>query len=272
MSSMRKWRGLALVGIALTIAACRSGESPADDEANAAPAVNESNLADESPLPEPTLDRAGFLDAVAAAASEHTAGTRDRAPGPDLDGRRFAIRIRFGCEGPAAGNSTAAFRWALSEDKRSIAITAKPDLSLADKSLEGISDQTIEAVEGFWIPRPWQTTDACPAAADSDGEPALAAPQLVGIAQYFTPEDSRVGRRSGRPYVATQKIESPENLPASGLVLLLEGRFEAWPGGQVIRCTGSGRNRRPTCIASAHLDRAAFLNPNGDSVIAEWRD
>ena len=108
--------------------------------------------------------------------------------------------------------------------------------------------------------------------AGSGGEAVLPAPQLVGIAQYFTAQDSRVGRRSGRPYVATEKIETPANLPKSGFILLLEGRFEAWPDGKVIRCTGSGRNRQPACIASAHLDRAAFLRPEDDSVVAEWRE
>jgi hypothetical protein len=268
MSSMRKWRGLFLVAI-MAVAACRSGEHSAGNEASDPVPANETNLPDELPLPEAALDRAGFLKAMASAASAHTAGARSAA---DLDGRRFAIRIRFGCDGPAPAGNNGPLRWTEAKDKASIEIMAKPDLSLEAEALAGISDQTIEAVEGFWIPRPWQMDDSCPATEAGDAEAILPAPQLVGLAQYFTAEDSRVGRRSGRPYVATRKIASPAELPKSGLILLLEGRFEAWPDGQVIRCAGSGRNQRPACIASAHLDRAAFLKPDDSSVIAEWRE
>jgi len=270
MSFLRSQLLVSIVA-AMSLGACRASDAPAENRAVGPPAADELNLAEELPLPQPALDRASFLKAVAAAASAQVAGTEDRAA-QQLDGRRFAIRLRFGCEGPATVNGTAALRWTQNEGKASVEISAKPDLSLADKSLDDISDQTIEAVEGFWIPRPWQLNDSCPAAAPDGSEAALPAPQLVGIAQYFTAQDSRVGRRSGRPYLATKKIQSPDDLPKSGLILLLEGRFEAWPGGEVIRCTGSGRNRQPTCIASAHLDRAAFLRPEDDSVIAEWRE
>ena len=257
---------------ALCLAGCRASDSPAENDAAAPAPADDTNLTEELPLPQPAVDRAAFLDAVALAASGQTSEPQARSA-KQLDGRRFAVRLRFGCEGPAPANSTAALRWRHNEDKGSIEISAKPDLSLADESLEDISDQTIEAVEGFWIPRPWQLNASCPAAVPgSAGEAVLPAPQLVGIAQYFTAQDSRVGRRSGRPYVATEKIESPADLPKSGFVLLLEGRFEAWPDGKVVRCTGAGRNRQPTCIASAHLDRAAFLRPEDDSVVAEWRE
>ena len=270
MSSMRKWRAIFAVA-ALSIAGCRASETAADNEAVGPAPANEAAPAEELALPPPAVDRAAFLKAVAAAASARTSETQGRAA-QQLDGRRFAIRIRFGCGGPSPATSTAALRWSHEEGGKSFGIYAKPDLSLADEPLKDISNQTIEAVEGFWIPRPWQIEDACPAVRDEDGEATLPAPQLVGIAQYFTAEDSRVGRRSGRPYIATQTISSPGELPRSGLVLLLEGRFEAWPGGDVIRCVGSGRNRQPACIASAHLDRAAFLQPTDDSVIAEWRE
>ena len=266
----RKYRGFPFAIAALAVVACTS--EPSGNEASAPSPANDANIATALPIPEPAIDRAAFLRAVAVAASAHTSGVDNGQAQAVLDGRRFAIRIRFGCEGPAPAGSTAPLRWAVGAEEKSFSVFAKPDLSLADEPLKNIGDQTIEAVEGFWIPRPWETTGACPAPAVDDAGITLPAPQLVGIAQYFTVDDSRVGRRSGRPYVATQKVEAPAELPKSGLILLLEGRFEAWPGGTVIRCTGSGRNRQPTCIASAHLDRAAFLRPEDDSVVAEWRD
>lgn len=271
MPSMHKFPGMVAALAALAAVACRGPESSSNEAVAPSPA-NETNIAETLPRPEPALDRNGFLRTIASVASAHTVGTDDRAMQSALDGRRFAIRVRFGCDGPAPNSSTAALRWTQDQDGKSFGIFAKPDLSLADEPLKDISDQTIEAVEGFWIPRPWENQGACPNPAADDEEAALPAPQLVGIAQYFTAEDSRVGRRSGRAYVATQKVESPAELPKSGLILLLEGRFEAWPGGKVVRCSGSGRNRRPACIASAHLDRAAFLRPDDSTVVAEWRD
>ena len=270
MSSMRMLLALA-ASAALAVAGCRAGDAPADNDAVAASPANDATPAKELALPQPALDRAAFLKAMASAASARTTGAKDGLA-RQLDGRRFAIRVRFGCDGPAPATSTSALRWTHEKGGKSFGLYAKPDVSLADEPLKNISNQTIEAVEGFWIPRPWQVEDACPEGQASDDEAVLPAPQLVGIAQYFTSEDSRVGRRSGRPYVATQTIEVPEELPRTGLILLLEGRFDAWPNGAVILCTGSGRNRQPTCIASAHLDRAAFLRPEDGSVIAEWRE
>ena len=269
MPFARKCRGILLVFAAM--AGCKPA-GPSGNEASAPPPANQANVAEALPIPEPAMDRAAFLRAVAAAASAHSSGADDSQAQAELDGRRFAIRLRFGCDGAASQGSAAPLRWEVGENQKSFAVFAKPDLSLADGPLEDIPEQTIEAIEGFWIPRPWETTGACPATASGDAEVALPAPQLVGIAQYFTAEDSRVGRRSGRPYVARRKIESSAALPKSGLILLLEGRFEPWPQGKVIRCTGSGRTRQPACIASAHLDRAAFLRPEDDSVVAEWRE
>jgi hypothetical protein len=256
---------------ALAVIACEGPEDPARNDSGPVPPANEANLSDVLPLPEPALDRAGFLAAMASAASAHVSGANNEEA-RTLDGHRFAIRIRFGCDGPAPADGSAALRWSAAKDGKSYDIYARPDLSQADEAPKAMSDETIEAIEGFWIPRPWELRGECPVPAADDAEARLPVPQLVGIAQYFTAADSRVGRRSGRPYVATQKIASPAELPKSGLVLLLEGRFEAWPGGDVIRCIGSGRGQRPSCVASAHLDRAAFLKPEDSSVIAEWRD
>jgi hypothetical protein len=268
---MRPTRPLLVAIASMALVACQVRESPADNDAESWAAANEVNLSEVLPLPEPALDRAGFLAAMASAASSHVSGKKSREP-ESLDGRRFAIEIRFGCDGPAPADSQAPLRWTAAKDGKSYEVVADPDLSNADEPLKAMSDQTIEAIEGFWIPRPWELRGECPVRAAGDAEASLPAPRLVGIAQYFTGEDSRVGRRSGRPYVATQKIASPAELPKSGLTLLLEGRFEAWPDGHVILCTGSGRNQRPTCVASAHLDRAAFVKPEDSSVIAEWRE
>lgn len=244
-----------------TVAASNEGAA-ADDEVN---------LTEALPLPAPAMDRAAFLAAMSQAASAHTAGTDDRQAQTALDGRRFAIRLRFGCAGPAPAGSTEPLRWSANKDGTSFEARATPDLSLDSKPFEGSLDETIEAVEGFWLERPWLLGDACPNGRTKADATASEASRLVGIAQYFTSEDSRVGQRSGRSYASVEKIASPDELPKAGLVLLLQGRLRRWPGGNVIRCWGPGNDRPPQCVAAAHVDRVAFVRPEDRSVLAEWR-
>jgi len=259
-----------LIALALLLAAgCRQVSEPATNEES--PVENEANFAEALPLPVPTMDRAAFLAAVSQAASAHAAGSDDREAQAGLDGRRFAIRLRFGCAGPAAPGSKAALRWSAGEDGKSFEVNATPDLSLDSEPLARSLDETIETVEGFWLERPWLLSDACPNITAQGVGVSAAGPRLVGIAQYFTSEDSRVGQRSGRSYASVEKIASPDEMPKAGLVLLIEGRLRTWPGGNVIRCWGSGSESRPQCVAAAHVDRAAFERPEDGSVLAEWR-
>lgn len=246
----------------------RQAVEPVANEASPAPA--EANLAESLALPTPLMDRAAFLAAVAAAASAHTAGADDRQAQSALDGRRFAVRLRFGCGGPAGEESDAPLQWTASKDQTSFEVRATPDLSLDLEQFEGSAGETIEAVEGFWLARPWLTSDTCPAQRPDAPVTAVSPARLVGIAQFFTPDDSRIQRRGDRSYVTVEKVESAEELPGHGLVLLLEGRFRRWPGGKVIRCVGTGVASQPECVAAAYLDRAAFERPDGTE-LAEWR-
>lgn len=254
--------------IPLLLMACQREEA---EPSNAVAPEAATNLAETLPLPDPAMDRSAFLAAVAAAASAHTAGVDDRKAQAALDGRRFAIRLRFGCGGPAETVSAAPLRWTANEDGNSFEIRATPDLSIDLKQFDDSQGETIEAVEGFWLERPWLTSDACPARSADALAAAGSPPQLVGIAQYFTEQDSRVEQRSGRSYVSVEKVASPEELPKDGLVLRLEGRLRTWPGGKVVICRGTGATLPPQCIAAIRLDRAAFERPGSGEVLAEWR-
>lgn len=264
-------RSSRLIALALLFAAgCQQQDSePATDDDG--PVENEANFTEALPLPVAAMDRTAFLTAASQAASAHTAGTNDREVQAELDGRRFAIRLRFGCAGPTASDSEDPLRWKASKDGTSFEVSATPDLSLDSEPLAGSLDPTIETVEGFWLARPWLLSDACPNVSAPENAAAAERPQLVGIAQYFTSEDSRVGQRSGRSYASVEKIASQDELPKAGLVLLFEGRLRSWPGGKVIRCWGSGKDSPPQCVAAAHVDRAAFERPEDGSVLAEWR-
>lgn len=63
-------------------------------------------------------------------------------------------------------------------------------------------------VEGFWIPRPWSYSDACPPRRDQPvpASPTPPAGQTFGPAELFDAGDSRVQRRSDRPYEQVLKL------------------------------------------------------------------
>ena len=147
-----------------------------------------------------------------------------------------------------------------------------------------------EAVEGFWIPRPWLLQPVCPAAAAVGSEPgqgpdasnpakpesaaARAEPlpvrQRVGIAQFFTDADPRTGRRDSRPYQAVHTLKEGQAVGSQGFNLVLSGRLRALAGRGVIECVAADADTPPDCIVSAEFQRAWIERPENGEVIAEW--
>ena len=264
---------LATLAVSLMLAQCdRSEVRPVD----AKPA-----LADPEPAPDlasPTaLTRAGLLAETSRAASAYAAGERPEGPDP-LVGRPFALRVPFGCDGPpptaTAGDGVAHWSWG--PENRTIRLTLTPGDWLNTGLISSAADGSAwEAVEGFWIPRPWLSAAACSSIrADplqsGGGAPA---PQTVGLAAVFTAEDSRVGRRNGRAYAFTIRPtgDTPLAAPENGYRLVLEGRLASFPDGRAIRCRAGGPDQRPVCIAAIRLDRVAFTSADSSVLLSEWR-
>ncbi len=266
---------LSTIAAALFLAQC--------DRNRPEPVEAEPVAADPAPTPTiaapTTLDRAGLLAAMTRAASAYAAG--ERVEGTDaLVGRRFALRVPFGCNGPqptaaeAAGDGLA--RWAWGPENETIQLSLTPGDWLNSALISGAAGGSDwEAVEGFWIPRPWLTAGDCSTVrADplqsGDGSPS---PQTVGMAAVFTEEDSRVGRRNGKAYAFTIRPtgETPLTAPSGGYRLVLEGRLASFPDGRAIRCRASNPDQRPVCIAAMKLDRVAFTDADGGVLLSEWR-
>ncbi len=266
---------LSTIAAALLLAQCdRNGPEPIDAE----PVV-----ADPAPAPAiaapASLNRAGLLAAASRAASAYTAGERLEGVDP-LVGRPFALRVPFGCNGPqptaaeAAGDGLA--RWSWGPENRTIQLSLTPGDWLNTALISGAADgSNWEAVEGFWIPRPWLNAGECSTVrADplqsGDGAPT---PQTVGLAAVFTAEDSRVGRRNGRAYAFTVRPtgDTPLAAPVGGYRVILEGRLASFPDGRAIRCHASSPDQRPVCIAAIRLDRVAFTNADSSVLLSEWR-
>ena len=137
----------------------------------------------------------------------------------------------------------------------------------------GRDDSGLEAVEGFWLARPWLLTEACPAMAPTASASSQASPQTAGLAAVFKANGARTGRRNGRAYEFTLRGEDgqPPVPSAQGYRLVLEGRMTAFADGRAIHCRAAAADQRPSCIGAVQLDRVAFEDADGQ-MLSEWRD
>ena len=289
-----KWTAVAVAVGAWSLGACR--QQPQNE-------IVENEVGNEDislpplPIAEPPMNRSAMLSAVAKAASALALGRDDVAEQRSLDGKRFEVRIRFGCAASVGSASAAGpFNVRFDEEKRTLRIRATPDLSQADPRVAALGGEAVEAVEGFWMYRPWLLEAGCPAApaappapseAKSEGpapavataveaeeRPRTAAPstagQRVGIAHFFTKTDSRAGRRDSRAYEATKVLPEGRQPSRAGYDLVLSGRLATVSGGKVINCRIQGPNMPPECIVSAQFDRVRIETPGTKEVVAEW--
>lgn len=294
-----------LFGATAAVAACQQEQSEDAAGANLSePAVNLPIV----PRPQPPLDRASLLAAVSEAASAAASGAEMPESVRSLDGRQFEIRIRFGCRGPSKELGDRWLGWSFDPERRRIRVRAMPTISMDDALVSRISGDEFEAVEGFWIPRPWLLQPVCPAGAavqrpadgsqarsgsqgrqqpedqdqqrsptetpqesseDQQGEPVPTSPR-VGIAQFFTDQDPRTRRRDMRPYQAGHTLDEGKAISPQGYNLVLSGRLRALPGRGVIQCVAPGPDNPPECVVSAEFLRVWIEQPGTREVIAQW--
>lgn len=294
---------IALSAAAAALAGCDRQQPPAEDNAAEEPVLNLPAV----PRPDPPIDRASLLAAIAEAASATAAGAQLPETVRSLDGRQFELRIRFGCRGPATELRGRWLGWSFDPEKRRIRVRAKPTISIDDPLVAKFSGEEFEAVEGFWIPRPWLLQPVCPAAAavqssPGEGQPGsqanarVAANQQqpaasargsddnppeeseqsvppvprIGIAQFFSSDDPRTRRRDARPYEASHTLPEGKAISPQGYNLVLSGRLRALPGRGVIQCSARGADTPPECVVSAEFLRVWIEQPGTREVIAEW--
>ena len=231
------------------------------------------------PLPAPpTLSRGDLVAAAAGAASAYAEG-RKVAGDDQLVGRTFSIRLPFACGaplGPVAGAQDAPglAQWRVGDGGKTIALTLTPADWTEAAWLGGAGDGRWEAVEGYWIPRPWLAAETCPKVTGDPLATALPAPspQTLGLAALHEAGSSRVGRRDGRAYTFTVRGAggTVPALPEAGYRLRLEGRVEKFDDGRAIRCRAQGNDQRPVCVIAVKLDRVAFEDAAG-AVLSDWR-
>ena len=270
-------RSLALVAAA-ALSACGGGRGE-EREAPPAPSARPT-----LPVAEAPLSRAELLLAVVRAGSAAASGAADGAEQRNLDGKRFALRLRFGCE--ESGEEARKLRFDAA--KRRVELSFAPELTIESPQLAGLVPDGFEAAEGFWIRQPWLLEPACPrenarplspsAEADPAGQPSPAPPVAlastpeaprVGIAHFFTERDSRTHRRERRAYETSESLLDGENPSPDGYDLVIEGRLQALPDGRVIACTPQA-GAAPICVISASFGQVALERADSGKLIAEW--
>lgn len=271
---------MGLAGLSGCKVATQTGNAEAPDKVE----QRSENAAQPVPLPLPPLDRASLIQATIKARSAAAAGLDDRDSQRELDGKDFELRIRFGCDGPAADLANAKLGWTFDNHNRVLRVRATPTVDLKDAVVRALKAQDVESVEGFWLPRPWMLESACPSRVDEAADeatghaasvtepekpPASTSPK-IGIARFFTETDPRTGRRDGRPYQATKTLDAGIAMGQHGFDLVLSGRLRSLAGDRVINCVPAGPDRAPDCVIAARVDRVRFEDPDSGESIAEW--
>ena len=231
------------------------------------------------PEPEPALSGIfGRADLIALAAAAADAAAAGRDGGPKIaraDGRRFEMRLPFGCNGQAAENSDAAMRWRYDAKAGALRISVDPVVWTAQDWWPADAANGVEAVEGFWIARPWTSNEACPAGGDRPAaagpEPVTLPGQTLALGQVFLTEGARGGRRDGKPYEAVVRIQESELKAEEGFRLRISGRIVRMGGIGPVRCRQpAGPEQRPICLVSVVMDEVAVENPATGETLATW--
>ena len=236
------------------------------DVPNPAP-INEIEVSPpEAPVPtvaDVALERGDIIRLANEAADAASGGPAVQDP---LEGRRFILRIPFGCFGPTSDSAAQNANYTVEDQVLRVRVLAQDWTALPWIANE-TSQPDVVAAEGFWIPRPWTRSEACP---PGDGEP-VADVSSIGIVQLFDSDSSRIGQRRGRALEATMPIDVGNAGVVKGLKLVLSGRVAPWPGTrETVRCNAAKAFERPVCLVGAKLDSISIENIESGEQLADW--
>lgn len=263
--------GMILASIStLALGGCGEKQQPANESVPApVKAIAEPVLPIPLPVPLPVLTRRDLIVAAAAATDAVAAGAAVAPNNAALLGRRFEVRLPFGCNGPAPADETQWAGWTINAGSGALKLSARSELSAEDPWLRAIAGGAeFEAAEGFWMRRPWTAAETCPAQPDSAPEPGET--QTLALVQLFAAEAPRTRQRGGRPYTSTIKLSDEGTEGPRTFRLLLEGRVTGFADRQPVHCSQSSASARPRCAIAVEFTRLAFEDADA-RIMAEWR-
>jgi len=233
--------------------------------------------------PIPPLNRADLIAAAQEAGAIYGAGAMTGAANRDLVGRRFLVRLPFGCLGPSTAPGAEPARWEFDTARRTAKLSAEPQAWTETNWISKITGpKQFDSIEGFWIARPWLVSDACPKRQDQSPDappPSPAAPpappsQSVGLATFVPNRDARASRRALRSYQAAFRPR-PNDVAAfgtQGFQLVLTGRVGSYADDSAIHCYSPSLDDRPVCLINVEIDSVAFIDVAMETSLAEWRN
>lgn len=234
-----------------------------------------------TPVPSPAevtarvLGRADLLALAAEATDAATRGGGVPSAVRAAVGRPFMISLPFGCEGPADVDSEASMRWRHDEAAEALRLDVAPVAWSPGEWWADAPQTGAETVEGFWIARPWTSSEACPPsrepATPAGAEPVTLPGQTLAIGQVFRDDGPRRGRRDGKAYTAVLRMGLAEAGTSDGFRLRLMGRVSAGPDGAAVTCRQrGGAEQRPVCLILVELDELTILNAQSGAVLSTW--
>lgn len=263
---------LALLGGSLALQHKSDRAAPPVDAAKAPPTPPTPPPA--LPAPQPALTRRDLIEAANLAAADYAVTTASRSS-DGLIGRRFTLKLPFGCDGPQMGGGASQAYFEFDPTKRTVKLVARPGEWTSLPLVTALRDApNIESVEGFWLSRPWSFGETCPPSRDMPvpATPTAIAGPTLGLARIFESGGSRLLRRDGRAYELVRKIPEGDDIskPRS-FRLVLEGRIGTFSPDRPIVCWAETSAHRPICLIAADFDRVAFEDADG-KLLAEWRE
>lgn len=225
------------------------------------------------PVPRP-MDRGDIIALAATAADAMAAGKEPPQALDDAVGRRVAIVIPFGCDGPAPENSSAPLRWRYDADKGALRLHVAPATWRAGDWWRQGNAPDMQAIEGFWVTHPWTSSDRCPVggSAASPGFESVTLPgQTLAIAQFFPAGGTRLSLHDGDPFEAVVRLARGDFRAKAGFRLRLTGKIDRVPGGGPARCIQpAGIEQRPICVIAMSFDELAIENTATGDTLATW--
>jgi hypothetical protein len=260
MPQRLKWllpASAALVAIFI-LPACHREREAAPAEHKAAPPSKPAKPPP-TPIRDDSLDRQAMILASLHALTNAALGHPDADTQRDLRGRKFSVRIRFGCPGATDPDRS----WSYDDKKKVLRVKVRSTLSDGAIPASDLLAKEYQGMVGFALGKPWLLGAGCPVS----GFDAVAPSEpVIVIAQLFTKGDSRV-QRPQRDYGLTKQVE-PEEQPTQGLDLVISGRLAELADGRPIHCAAA--QGAPACILSARIDRVAVENPVSGDLLGEW--
>jgi hypothetical protein len=222
--------------------------------------------------PPPVLTRTDLIVTANMAAADFAAGGAMPADSKALVGRKFEIRLPFGCNTLQNTASLTQSAVTYDPDNKSVTLTAQPAVWTSLPLIQDLPDAAdIGSVEGFWIPRPWTNSESCPPDINYP-IPAIPTPptaQTLGLAQIFGAGASRVNQHAEHPYQFTLKADDTTPL-AHAYNLVLAGTIAGYADGSALKCWMESPEHHPLCLYAVQFSHVAFEDAQSGETLAHW--